>query len=298
MKKLFLITLLSCVLFCVSAQKLKAQETDEHSSPDKTYWQTGLSYLSNSVYLGRKDSLKVPYLTPVIGYYNKSGFFASGSLSYLVSAGQSKVDLFEVQAGYTFSGKKFEGEFYAAKDFYNSKSFSVKSEMKGSVNASLGYNLGFIKPVVQASIIFNTNSDYSAGIGLEHSFFAAEDNFEITPSILLNASTQNYYSSYYTRRKYSAKRKARTGNGVGATVTAYLPNASEFKVMDYEFEVPVNYSIGNFILNFSPTLAIPTNATIVELTVTPANGANSYTKTSVEKLSNVFFWSAGVTYNF
>ena len=68
--------------------------------------------------------------------------------------------------------------------------------------------------------------------------------------------------------------------------------------MDYEFEVPVNYSIGNFILNFSPTLAIPTNATIVELTVTPANGANSYTKTSVEKLSNVFFWSAGVTYNF
>lgn len=292
------VALLPCVLLCLSFQKLKAQEADKDETDSKSYWQAGISYLSNSIYLGRKDSVKVPYLTPIIGYYDKSGFFVSGSLSYLLTSGQGRIDLFELEGGYTFSSKKLAGEIYAAKDFYSSESYSVKSEIKGSVNGSLSYDLGFIKPVIQAGIIFNTNIDYSLGIGLEHSFFAADDDLEITPSFLLNASTQNYYSSYYTKRRYSAKRKARTGNGAGATVSAYLPNASEFKIMDYEPGIPINYSTGNFIFNFSPTLAIPTNPTIIELTIKPVNGAASYTKTSTEKLDNTFYWSAGVTYNF
>ena len=278
---------------CIS---LSAQHTDDSLEISKSYWEAGISYLSDNIYLGRKDSVRVPYITPSIGYYHKSGLFIDGSLSYLNSQGQSRIDLFLLEAGYTFSSKKLDGEISLSKDFYAAQSYSVKSEMKGSLDVSFDYDLGFIKPIVDAGLIFNNKPDYTLSIGAEHSFFAADDNFEITPSFLLNAGTQNYYNSYYTKRKYSPKRKIRNGNG-GATVTAYLPNAAEFKIMDYELNLPIQYSVGNFIFNFSPTLAIPVNPTIVITTVTTATG-NSRTKTSTEKLSNSFFWSVGVTYDF
>ena len=284
------------ILFSFSIQRLKAQENDGDTTEAKSYWQAGISYLNNSVYLGRKDSLKLPYITPTIGYYHKSGLYISGSLSYLSSASQSQVDLFELEAGYTFTSNKLEGEISASKDFYNSNSYGVKSETKGSVDGSLSYDFGFIKPTLQADIAFNTKSDYIVGLGVEHSFFAADDNLEVAPSFLLNAGTQNYYSSYYSKRKYSPKRKKANAPG-GSTISAYLPNAAEFKILDYEFALPVNYTAGDFTFNFTPTLAVPENPAIVVLTIKPAVG-NSYTTTSTEKLSNVFYWSAGVTYKF
>ena len=45
------------------------------SIPVRSYFAAGISYLTNSVYNGRKDSLSTPYLTPTLGYYDKSGFF-------------------------------------------------------------------------------------------------------------------------------------------------------------------------------------------------------------------------------
>jgi hypothetical protein len=295
MKKIYL-PVFMVILFSFSIQRLKAQENDENATKANSYWQAGVSYLSNSVYLGRKDSLNLPYITPTIGYYHKSGLFITGSLSYLHSASQSQVDLFELEAGYTFTSNKLDGEISASKDFYNSNSYGVKSETKGSLDGSLSYDFGFIKPTLQAEIAFNTKADYSVGLGAGHSFFAVDDNLEIAPSFLLNASTQNYYSSYYSKRKYSPRRKKANVPG-GVTITAYLPNAAEFKIMDYEFALPVNYTAGDFTFNFTPTLAVPTNPTIVILTVKPAVG-NSYTKTPTEKINNVFYWSAGVTYNF
>lgn len=273
----------------------KAQDSTKSETPGESHFEAGLSYLNNSVYLGRHDSLKVPYLTPSFSYYNKSGFYVNSSLSYLNSPGISRIDLVEIEAGYDFTVHKFSGEVSVEKDFYNSQSKNVKSETKGSLNGTFSYDFGFIKPVLQGGIEFNKTDDYFAGLGLEHSFFLADDNFEITPSFLLNASTQNYYSSYYTKRKYAAKRKNQTGPGT--TINAYLPDASGFKIMDYEFSVPLDYWAGKFIFNVTPTLADPVNPNVVVLTVTPPSGI-SVTKTRTEKLSSILFWSAGITYSF
>lgn len=279
----------------LSFHNLIAQDTTTIENSDLSYWEAGISYLSNSTYLGRQDSSKVPYITPTIGYYNKSGLFITGSMSYLNSAAVSRIDLIEFQAGYTLVIKKFAGEISATKDFYNSQSQNVKSETKGNLNAVASYDLGFIKPTVQGGIVFNSTDDYNAGFGLEHSFFFDDDNFEIAPSFLLNASTQNYYNTYYIKKKYAKKKKNPTGPGT--TISAYLPNASEFKIMDYQFSLPMDYSAGKFIFNFTPTLAIPVNPNIVTTTTTLPSGFSS-TKTKVEKLSNLFFWSVGVTYSF
>jgi len=294
MKKIYRGLFVFGSFFCF-LPNVNAQHSNKSDDSDASYFEAGLSYLSNSTYLGRHDSLKIPYLTPSFSYYNKSGFYATGSLSYLKSNGISRVDNFEINAGYMFTVNKVSGDFSIEKDFYNSQSKNVKAETKGSVDGTLSYDFGFVKPSLQGAIVFNDKDDYSAGFGLEHSFFFADDNFEITPTFLINASTQNYYNAYYIKRKFKLKRK---NQSVPVTTTkAYLPNSSEFKIMDYEFSLPIDYSLGKFIFDITPTLADPVNPNEAVVTVTPPSGI-SVTKTRTEKLSSIFFWSAGFTYDF
>jgi hypothetical protein len=269
----------------------KAQDSTKSNEPGKSYFEAGLSYLSNNVYLGRHDSLKIPYLTPSFTYYNKSGFYAGTSLSYLTGA-DSRIDLVEIEAGYAFTDNQFAGMISAEKDFYNSQSKNERAETKGSLNATFSYSFGFIKPLLQAGIDFNTKADYYAAFGLGHSFFFLDDNLEINPSLLINASTQNYYSLYYLKRKFRTKKKNQA-----SSIKAYLPNASNFKIMDYEFSMPVDYSLGKFIFDITPTMSLPVNPNVVVVTVTQPSGA-SVTRTRNENLSNIFFWSVGITYSF
>jgi hypothetical protein len=274
---------------------VKGQDSSKKAQPDKSHFEAGLSYLSNNVYLGRYDSLRVPYFSPTLSYYNKYGFYVSSSLSYLNSGAISRIDLFAIMAGYTFTINNLSADFYAEKDFYNSQSKNVKGETQGSLNGIIDYDLGFIKPVLQLGINFSSKDDYYAAFGLGHSFYLLDDNFEINPSFLINASTQNYYSSYYSQKRFKTKKKNQPG--AVTTTNAYLLNASEFKIMDAEFSVPLDYSIGKFILDFTPTLALPENPNTMVTTVTPPSGI-SVTRTETEKLSSAFYWSAGLTFKF
>ncbi|MEO8862179.1 MAG: hypothetical protein ABI358_12185 [Ginsengibacter sp.] len=285
--------LLSAVFFMIQAAK--AQEDAKADTSEKAHWEAALNYLSNSVYLGRQDSTRIPYLTPSLDYYTKSGFYFGGSMSYLGYKGVSRIDFVSLQAGYTFIVSNFEGDITATRDFYNKQSENVKAEAKGALNTTFSYDFKFIKPIVQAAVTFSTKNDYYAAFGLEHSFFTDEDNLEIAPSFMVNASTQNTYSAYYSKRKYAAKNK--TQRGPGTLITAILLNASKFKIMDYEFSMPVNFSTGKFLFNFTPTAAIPVNANVVITTTTPPSGI-SVTRTRTEKLSGLFFWSAGFNYTF
>ncbi|HEY5369435.1 MAG TPA: hypothetical protein VIJ75_10610 [Hanamia sp.] len=295
MKEIYRCLFVCAAFFCLFPNVKAQDSTLSDLFPQESYFEAGLSYLSNSVYLGRHDSSRIPYLTPSFSYYNKSGFYASGYVSYLNSKGISRIDHVEFDAGYIFTAHKFSGEVYAAKDFYNSQSINVKSETEGSLNGSLSYDFGFIEPVLKEGIVIEKTNDYYAEVGLEHSFFLADDNFEITPTFFINASTQNYYNLYYTKRKYSAKNTNR--RGPGTIIKAYLPNASEFKIMDYEFSLPLDYSAGKFIFDLNPTLADPVNPNIVVTTTTPPSGIST-TKTRTEKLSSIFYWSVSITYSF
>src|SRR5436305_15254315 len=91
------------LLFSIAFYKNSGAQktTDEESTSKSSYFKLGLNYQTDNVYLGRKDSVKVPYLTPSIGYYDKSGFYISGSLSYLPSSGENRIDLFIIECGYS-----------------------------------------------------------------------------------------------------------------------------------------------------------------------------------------------------
>ena len=261
----------------------------------KSYFSASLGFLSNSVYNGRKDSVATPYITPMIGYFDKSGFFIDASLSYLARSGASRIDLYNVEAGYGFNLGNFDGEIAANKSFYNSSSTNVKSQIDGSVFFSGGYDFSFIKPSIEAGVNFGSVSDYMLAFGLEHTFYAAGDKLQLTPSFLGNGSTQNYYGSYFNKRKIGGKKK---NAGIVYNVSAIVQDAAKFKMLDYECSIPVSYTLNKYTFSLTPVLAVPVNPAVVVTTITPETGGVTRTKTAQETISNSFFCSFGISYKF
>ena len=301
----FLLCALVCCAFAQEDTTIKKTATAQEDTtvkkpaaiPVKSYFSAGISYLSNSVYNGRKDSVATPYITPTIGYYDKSGFFIDGSLSYLARAGSSRIDLFNIEAGYDFYIGSFDGEVSANKSFYNSSSTNVQSEITGSVMASGGYDFTYIKPTFEAAINFGSKSDYVFNFGLEHTFYAAKDQLQITPTVRANGSTQNYYGSYYNKRKVGGKKK---NGGITYDVTATVEDASKYKLLDYEFSLPLSYTINKkFTLSLVPAYVLPLNPALINVELKPASGTGAtINRTQTEVISNTFYCSFGLSYKF
>ena len=309
----FIVTL-SAVLFCTlllhentSAQEIKdsvlQKATDSISQKNnievpvadrplsdaaKSYFSFGASYTNNNVYLGRKDSVAVPYLSPKIGYYTKSGFFIEAAGGFIASGSNSRLDLFSFGGGYSFKKGNYDGAFTASKFYYNSQSTSVKSEVKGSVEYFNGYNMGFIKPTLLATLNFGNKTDFAGAFGLEHTFSLLGDMLEITPTAVANASTQNYYNSYYKQRKYSIARKGRLPPAGVSSISGEVLDAAAFKVLDYELSLPVNFETGKWTFILTPVYAIPVHPAEVIVTTTLNNGTSASIQ-AFEKIQNNFY---------
>jgi len=263
--------------------------------PKKSYFLVGMDYLSNNVYFGRKDSVASPYITPSVGYYHKSGLHINASASYLPVSGENRFDLFTVEAGYGYKSQHVEFSVNAYQYFFNNDSYNVESEIKQNAILLFGYNLGFIKPVVEGIFNFGNRADYGASFALEHSFYALDYALSITPTVTAYGSTQNYYNSYYKLRRYSGTRIKRL-IGRGYSVSAYVENASQFKILDYEIGIPVSYIYKKFTFTFIPTYAIPQHPSVVDITFKGLLTSITISDRFREKLSNSFFGNVGVAY--
>lgn len=309
MKQVFNLTVILSLIF--SYNNCSAQ-TD--SSKKKSYFKLNLNYLSNAVYFGRKDSAVVPYLRSSITYFDKSGFYAGTGVAMLVSPDEPKrIDLINVDAGYSFSIKKLDAGIYASKFFYSNASFAVGSELKGMIGAYAGYDLGVINVNVGGDILFSTNTDYSSSLGLSHPFESGEENkkWTITPTLQMNAGTQYFNEAYYEFRKFtfttaasnsgsgnssssnsSGKGKghsnsSNSGSGSSTTTTTIKTltfyDKNKFTILDYELSVPINYETKHWGIYTNPVVAFPTSAA-------------SYAIDNVlqkEKLSTAFFIEIG-----
>lgn len=263
----------------------------------KSYFQVGASYINDNVYLGRKDSVALPYFTPVLGYYAKSGFYTEASAGFLSSASGSRLDLVSLAMGYSFTAGNYDGQFTASKFFYSSQSTSVKSEVKASLEYFSTYDLGFVRPMLLTTFNIGNKLDFAAAPGLDHSFTMMKEKLEITPTFIANASTQNYYSDYYKKRRYNPKRQTKLPpNGI-ESISGEVLNASSFKVLDYEFSLPLKYSLGKCTVSFTPVYAIPVHPAEVVIT-TKLNNGSTNTKTGFEKLGNSFFGTLEIIFKF
>ncbi|GAC1443629.1 MAG: hypothetical protein NVSMB63_12590 [Sediminibacterium sp.] len=280
-KRLFLwVAFLGCCFTGVT------QDTTTTSS----HFKLAVNYLTNAVYNGRKDSLVLPYITPSIGYYDKSGFYISGSVSYLSATNQSRVDLFSLDAGYDFAiGNKVNGSVYGGKYFYNQSSTSVRSEMKGSLGANVVYDPGIIAVTGGLDLYFSEKADTYASLGLSHSFEIDTDNdasWTIAPSVVTAYGTQGYYHNYLQKRPARRQR-----NGGGTTVKVESQN--NFVLLDYELSLPLSYDAKKWGISFTPYYTIPKSPSTVTIT-----GLTGNTRTVTEKLENTFYAEFGVYVKF
>jgi hypothetical protein len=277
------------------------KELDELMHPTKSYFQIEVAFLSNNVFFGRKDSVATPYITPSVGYYHKSGLYINALASYLPTSGQNRFDLFTVEAGYAHKFGNFDLQLTGNKFFYSSSSYNVESEIEADAVAAFDYNFKFITPVVQGMIIFGPRTDYAASLGLEHSFYAMKNKLTITPSVVANASTQNYYNSYYALRRYAIPRlkelkRIVRGDSITLSISANVIDPSKFKLLDYELSLPVSYAFKKFTVSFTPVYAIPTSPSQIHLVIKTISGVQLYNKTFTEKLNNSFFFQASIGY--
>ncbi len=272
--------LLAIILLTASLSHSRAQSIsgfDAKTNEDdpfehKSYFMYGINYLSNNVYLGRKDSAVVPYISPYIGYHDKSGFYAKGLLSYSPGKANGRFDVATLEAGYDHSFGNFNAGVNADKFFYNKNSKSIRANTKGGIGVDGQYNNDLIEPQATFDVNFNKSStDYVAGFLLDHNFEFLEKRFQITPIIAMNAGTQNYYDEYFKARIAKADKKAK--------VKKAIDKAGDFNVLDYEISIKTTLSVNKWLFTLIPAYAIPVNAASITLP----------NKVVTESLSNSFY---------
>ena len=282
------------LLIVLSFLQAKAQNNEnsikEISDKEESYILTDVSYISDAVFMGRRDSIAAPYVFPSIGYYDRSGFFADASVSYLTASTEQRVDLVLMSTGYLFDSRKWSGGITATGYFFNEDSYNVLSETSVSINGLVSYDFETFEASLSANSFFNTNAtDIFCELKIGRAIYADGNKFLIQPSISVGAGTQNFYEAYYQ----SSRLGNRKGNNQGgqdqtSPSSITISEATEFNILNIELSAPLQYYHNSFIFSLSPVLALPqSSATITTDDVIIK-----------EDLESVFYWSVGISYWF
>ncbi|MBL7726272.1 MAG: hypothetical protein JNM68_01230 [Dinghuibacter sp.] len=279
-----------CLLpvFIFGSIQLTAQEQPAaKDEPEQSYAQVSLNYITDFVYLGRKDSLRTPYLTPELGYYHKTGFFATASLSYLFRADSSRVDMYTLALGFDRNfTKKINAGAWLEKYFYNSSSTNIRAEIKASTGIYGSYDFGPLETGLNAWYSFAEENDAALGLFFKHGFQTKNEQWTITPQADLNAATQNFYTSYFQNRRL---RPRRLPNGtLLPPPTVNLDDATRFRFLSAELSTEIKFTRGKLEASLKPQYIIALNPAVIGI------GNRKFT----EELNNSFVLEIGVAYSF
>lgn len=294
----------------LSAQKISPNDEIEDSKDtiENSEIKISSSYLSNTVYQGRQAEDLQSLISTGAGYYHKSGLFINGSISYIPNPDFKKIDRKELTAGYEFNGENLSVGAYFSKYFYSDSSSEINAAVSSSAGVSSSYDFNLLTIGAAADFNFVTKTDIVLNANISHPFLLANNNLRITPFINMNSGTENFYQSFFTptsskgssAASRAAKKAAKHRNNPAGTTpatststtstasTVTVLNANAFKIMDYEFSVPIEFSINKFTLSFNPIFILPVNAASL-----------SYNNvTTKEILKNAFVLEAGISYTF
>jgi hypothetical protein len=289
------IALSQTVIINSKIDSIKA-DTVKRSTPKKSSIKFGVNYVSNNVFMGRTDTIRTATIIPEVKYTFKSGLYLSGSLDIIPDRKKNKLDGGSVSLGYDFDlTDDLSGGISYSKLFYSSTSTQVSSSISSTFNGNLTYDIGdIISPSISVDYNINkqgVNGDIFANFGLTHDFitegiFGNKDILLISPTIAVNTGTQNFYDGYIVYRKLKNAKRDAAETKLIATYTADL---SEYKILDYEFSVPVEYKAGSFIFQFTPIYAIAENQ-FKSAAVVKTLGLSSQ--------SSVFYFDIGIALKF
>ena len=287
-------SILSFCFVILSFSSLFSQQREgiiKEVSDNESYILTDVSYISDAVFMGRRDSIAAPYIFPSIGYYDASGFFADATLSYLTASEEQRVDVFLLSGGYLFDSKKWSGGITATGCFYNDESYNVQSEISSSINVLLSYDLDYMELSIHLGSFFNSgnNTDFFTSFFIERAFINEKETFVFKRSVGISGGRQIFYEAYYQSNRLGNRKGQGAGNSSQTESTAVtFEESSSFNILNIELSTPIEYHHKSFIFSFTPSIAFPqSSATIV-------------TEDAVfeEDLDSVFYWMAGISYWF
>ena len=285
------------ILFAINYNALGQNITDSYnqvSTSNKSYFSASINFISDAVYMGRKDSISAPYLFPRFTYHHKTGLYATGSLSYLTKSDEGRVDLFLTTLGYDFTVKKLSGDLSITKYFFNDESYNVISEVEADITANASYDFDILDASLSLVTFLNkgSSSDFFLSTEVSHSFLSQSRNFQVSPTIGVFFGSQNFYEEYYISNRYGGAKNKGPGQGMGGNTTVVesvvLNESESFGLMAIEFSLPMWYVSKSFIFIGMPVFAIPQNPSTVTIDSTVYE----------EDLENTFYWMVGVNYRF
>jgi hypothetical protein len=173
--------------------------------------------------------------------------------------------------------------------FFSDESYNVFAEMSTYLNGYAGYDFRWLNVYVDASLGFSGSTDVFLGAELNRTFYLVNNKLLFTPSVYINAGSQEYYSQYYTNR--SSQTGSGKGNGKMAaqqppmtTQATQTLESTKFQFLDYEAGLNLTYKIQKIRLFGIGTWTFPLNPATI------ATDTGEYE----EELKNGFFWSTGV----
>jgi len=302
--KVFYVPLFT-LLFLLSAFGALAQNTSNEDAEDlldkldikKGSFKIGANYLSNNVFMGRADTVKTPTILTDMKYTFKNGIFLAATANYIPNRVTNKLDGGSLAAGYDFDiTDNLLGGLSYTKLFYTANSTQIGSAINSTVNANLSYDIaGVITPLVSVDYNFlkqDFGHDIFLNASLSHDFaiegiFGDRDFLMISPTVSMNAGTQNFYDAYFVLKKYKLIKKVLVLEQVAESLIIKRENQlSKFRLLDYEFSAPVEYKMGVLILSFTPTYAVAENKLPPRVTKGMVGG------------SGIFFFETGAALKF
>lgn len=284
--------ILTLILFYFILSSFSQNSRNIESEDQMSYFLADVSYSNDAVFMGRRDSIRAPYLLPSIAYYDASGFYANASLSYLTRPDEGRVDLSLITVGYNFTRKKFTAGISGTAYFFNENSYNVQSEIVGDLTASVGYDFKVFEASAVGSSYFSDlgETDFFIGFRLDKTFWALEKNLLINPMITAYAGSQYFYEEYYKNNRLGNRKGSGRQNGMGSSATnsntISIKEVDQFNVSSYEISIPIQYYYKSFIFSFMPEFALPqSKASII-----------TEDQTFEEDLDNTFYWSMGMSY--
>jgi hypothetical protein len=254
MKKIFVFILVNICFACY----LQAQTDSTKKS--KPQFKLSVNYNSNLNYYGRTDSLRSSGVFPLAEVWFKN-FYINAAPVFVNNASASFDYAGTVTtAGYQFisDDKKWFGNFYIVKPFYESSSQLVQSALKFQGAFSFTKLNKIINITGGADIKSSDKIDFGVTTGIDHIFrkqYSDNSVLVIDPSAFLFAGTQQFTNSYFKRNNFLI---------LPGPEQPVSEEVKKLNVLSYEFSMPVIFTKDKFQLLFIPAYVIPQNLIVVE----------------------------------
>jgi hypothetical protein len=255
------------LLFCAYGMRSFSQDSNSSGSFSiSANFSAVPSMKINGTDTGYQNALS---LAPALNYRGKSGWGLSYAPALLLSGAHPGIYMHTVSGGYEQYGKKnFDLAFNYSHFFFSANSSVPSTPIHNELYVYMAYTKTWLQPTISGSIGFGRNTGQTSSpafdIGLVGGFghdFSFDDkgpftSIDLTPSILVNAGTNEYFSflsasKYISHTKKFGSYVKKGGKGNASS------SAQSLAVRNLELDLESSFEFGSFSIEPSGSLYMP-----------------------------------------